>query len=59
MSDKDLLDRIFEIRRMNNIPWRRLMELALEHAPEEAKAALREIADNDVMVACAVHELSK
>jgi hypothetical protein len=56
---KEILDRVFEVRRQNNIPWRRLMELALEHAPEEAKAALREIADNDVQVVAAVRDLIK
>jgi len=58
VSDKMLLDRVFEIRRQNNIPWRRLMELALQHAPEEAKAALREIADNDVQVAAGIRDLA-
>jgi hypothetical protein len=56
---KEILDRVFEVRRQNNIPWRRLMELALEHAPEEAKAALREIADNDVQVVAAMRDLIK
>jgi hypothetical protein len=50
VSEKDLLDRVFEIRRANNDPWRRLMELALTHAPDEAKACLREIATNDAKV---------
>lgn len=58
-ADKDLLDQIFETRRQNNIPWRQLMELALQHAPEQAKAALREIADNDVMVAAGIRHLAK
>jgi hypothetical protein len=59
MTDEEMLDRIFEIRRANNIPWRRLMFLALKHAPEEAKAAIREIADNDIQVAAQLRDLSQ
>lgn len=59
MNDQHSLDRMFEIRRQNNTPWRRLIELALEHAPVEAKAALREIADNDLQVAAQLRDLSE
>lgn len=58
-TDEELLNNIFEIRRVNNIPWRRLMFLALKHAPEEAKAAIREIADNDAQVAAKMRDLSQ
>lgn len=58
MTDEQTLDRIFEIRRQNNIPWRKLMALALKHAPVEAKAALREISDNDIQVAALTRDLS-
>jgi len=59
MTDEELLDAIFEVRRVNNIPWRKLMSLALKHAPAEAKAALREIADNDIQVAAKMRDLSQ
>jgi hypothetical protein len=59
VTDEEMLDRIFEIRRINNKPWRRLMSLALKHAPKEAKAAIREIADNDTYVANKMRDLSE
>lgn len=45
--DQKLIDEIFDVRVINNIPWKRLMEIALKHAPEEAKAALRQVNVND------------
>ncbi len=58
ITDEQLLDRIFEIRRQNNIPWRKLMSLALKHAPEEARAALQEIMVNDIQIAALVRDLT-
>lgn len=45
-----MIDAMFSIRVRNNVPWQRLMELALKHAPKEAVTALREINLNDRIV---------
>lgn len=54
-----LIDSIFKIRVANNIPWKRLMEIAMEHEPEETKAALRDINHNDRMISILVGDLTK
>lgn len=51
MNEQEIVDNIFKVRVKNNLPWKRLMELALKHAPAEAKAALQEINENDLLVA--------
>lgn len=48
--EQHLIDEIFRVRVENNLPWKRLMEIALKHAPEEAKEALRAIHHNDQAV---------
>lgn len=48
--DQHLIDRIFEVRVANNIPWKRLMEIAMTHAPDETRKALAEINRNDKLV---------
>lgn len=45
--DQALIDEIFDVRVINNIPWKRLMEIAFTRAPEEARAALRQVNVND------------
>jgi hypothetical protein len=47
MTDDEIIDQIFEIRVGNNIPWKKLMKIALRAAPDETRAVLAEIADND------------
>jgi hypothetical protein len=47
MTDDEIIDQIFEIRVGNNIPWKKLMKIALRSAPDETRAVLAEIADND------------
>jgi len=59
MTNDEIVERIFEIRVANNFPWKKLMKLALKHAPEEAKEALREITDNDIMVSALVRDLTR
>ena len=54
-----LVDSIFAIRVRNNVPWKRLMEIALKHAPDETRAVLREINANDRAVSDLLGELAK
>jgi len=49
-NDKALLDQIEAIRARNNRYWMDLVRLALEHAPDEARALLRKIAYEDNQV---------
>jgi len=53
------IDEIFAVRVRNNIPWKRLMEIALKHAPEEAREALRQINENDRAISDLLGELVK
>lgn len=54
-----IIDQLFAVRVRNNIPWKRLMEIALKHAPDETRAALREINENDRKVSDLLAELAK
>lgn len=56
---EQLIDDIFAIRVANNVPWKRLMEIALKHAPDETRAVLREINENDRKVSDLLAELAK
>jgi hypothetical protein len=58
-EQQSIIDTIFAVRVANNMPWKRLMEIALRCAPEETKAALREINENDHAVAKLVEQLIK
>jgi hypothetical protein len=59
MTEQEIVDKIFEIRVMNNVPWKRLMQIALAHAPEETKAVLREINLHDEAVVHLLGRLAK
>lgn len=50
MTDDEIIDRIFEIRVGNNVPWKELMKIALRAAPEETRQVLRNIRLNDFYV---------
>lgn len=54
-----IIDEIFIIRVQNNVPWKRLMEIAMKHAPDETRAVLREINENDRKVSDLLGELAK
>jgi hypothetical protein len=43
----DLIDQIEETRAANNNAWMRLLRLAIERAPEEAKEIVDEIRQHD------------
>ncbi len=51
MSQQEIIDEIFRIRVVNNMPWKRLIEIALKHAPAEARRALAAISENDERIA--------
>lgn len=58
-GSKAAIQRISSIRANNNVLWMRLLELALEHAPVDAKAALRQINQNDREISGLLSELAK
>jgi len=58
-SEQSIISEIFAIRVANNVPWKRLMEIALKHAPEETRAVLRQINENDRKVSDLLAELAK
>jgi hypothetical protein len=47
VTKDEIVDKIFEIRVSNNIPWRRIMEIAIKHAPDETAAVLAQVLEND------------
>jgi hypothetical protein len=58
-SPEIIIMRITDIRANNNVLWMRLLEIALKHAPVDAKAALRAINDNDRAVSALLTELAQ
>jgi hypothetical protein len=57
MTDDEIIDRISTIRAKNNIPWMKVVQIALRHAPEETREVLGEILANDMMVCKQVRNL--
>lgn len=53
------ISKIGLIRSRNNDLWMKLLEIALETAPEETKAVLREINTNDRDISGLLAELAK
>lgn len=58
-QEQNIIDAIFDIRIKNNIPWKKLIEIAMTHAPEETKNALREVSQNDLHISDLTWELTK
>lgn len=50
---------IEEVRSKNNVQWMKILQIALQHAPEETKKVLREINNNDRRVSDLLEELAK
>lgn len=50
MTTSDLIDQVEEVRRDNNRLWMQLLRIALKAAPEEAKATLTKINENDKLI---------
>lgn len=59
MKKSCVIQQISDIRANNNVLWMRLLELALEHAPVDAKTALRQININDRAISGLLVELTK
>lgn len=57
--DEEIIDRISMIRTQNNILWMRILEIALEYAPDETKRVLREIHSNDTNISDLVRDLAR
>ena len=56
---QNLIDRIFEIRVQNNIPWKKLMEIAMESEPVLTKELLHQINANDRDISDLLGKLAK
>lgn len=54
----DLIDEIEALRARNNTTWVSLVRLALEVAPERAKAILRQINETDAEISKRAKELA-
>ena len=59
MTEKSTIGKITAIRARNNDLWMRLLEIALESAPDETKSVLRQINENDRAVSGLLGELAK
>ena len=59
MNNYDAIGKITSIRARNNDLWMRLLQIALEAAPDEAKEVLRQINENDRAVSGLLGELAK
>ncbi len=59
MSDQETIDRIAKVRASNNALWMQILEIALETAPDETKAVLREINSNDRAISGLLAELAE
>ncbi len=57
MTDQEIIDRIRDIRTRNNVPWMDIVKIALKHAPDETRGALRQILINDLAVCTEVGKL--
>lgn len=56
---KDTIGKMSDVRTSNNRLWMRILEIALTHAPDEAKAVLREINANDRKVGALSGKLAR
>jgi len=53
----NIIDRIEEIRRNNNINWMNILRIALKHAPEETREELKKINENDKRISNLLSEI--
>jgi hypothetical protein len=56
---QELIDQLFEVRVLNNIPWKRLMEIAIEAEPNLTREVLQQIEANDRIVSDLMRKLTK
>mgnify|MGYP001560571928 CR=1 FL=1 len=57
--DREIIDRITFVRMRNNEHWMRIVEIALEHAPDKTKDVLRQINHNDRNVSDLLKDLAQ
>ena len=50
---------IAEVRAANNKLWMRLLDIAIKHAPDEAKTVLKAINHNDRAIGLLLEDLTK
>ena len=59
MTDYEIIQKLTEVRAVNNRLWMRLLRIAVEHAPAETKDVLRQINGNDRAISDLLAELAK
>lgn len=58
MTDSELIGEIQKVREKNNVLWMRILKLAIENAPDEAKDCLKKISSNDSKITALAKELA-
>ena len=58
MDDNTLINQVEDIRRANNGLWIQLLRIALEHAPKQTKAVLKQINFNDSEISKLLKEVA-
>jgi hypothetical protein len=56
--DQEIIDKITQIRMKNNFPWMKVVEIALECAPDRTRQVLREIYVNDSDISGLLRDLA-
>lgn len=57
-SVDEIVDQVEDVRRANNTLWMDLLRIALKAAPEEAKATLAKINENDRKISALLGRLA-
>lgn len=57
--DRNIVDRITMRRMTNNLLWMKIVEIALEHAPEQTKGVLKDINALDRDISDLVKDLAQ
>jgi len=50
MNDNQIINKIQEIRRRNNIKWMELLKIAFKYAPDRSRKIMKAITENDMKV---------
>jgi hypothetical protein len=58
-NQTEIIDRIENVRKLNNSLWMELLRISLEKAPTRTKAILAEIKKNDQLISKNMEELAK
>jgi hypothetical protein len=57
--DEEIINQIAKVRMANNIQWMRVLEIALQHAPDKTKCVLRNINSNDRIITDLLKDLAE